>query len=258
LPDAPRMGFRSLDQTRTPEPTLKPSSKSLSRHLPIVEEEISSPTVVKRLIRESSESRNSGWQSDTSHMRTGRTPSTKKKSILKSPPNSSRPMTVKLCQIQPLIAYHPVRPSLICDLSKPTGRMKIAGDIPVSVTDADLNRLATSAPQTTMEIQCDKFKQWPVHVRNKTGITYGDVLNAIRELLYTNVSSEEWGRVKGLPREGAKEAFHARCTSVASSADAERRKGLRRIDLLCKHTVWRGVEQCPDDRGVWTLHLASR
>jgi len=264
FPDAPRMGMRSL---RTPSvaPPSTPSSSSRSSSSygktplkfpikPIVEDPISRPSEKPK------GSPKSGWQSDTSHSRQkeGILKSYRKKSTHKAPAELSSPSAKAGAQINSLTAYHPHRPLLIMDLSKPLTKIKLGGDMPLPIRDIDLDQLATSTALSTMRIQCDLFS-WPINVKasKKTGITHRDVILAVRDALYANISSKEWSSVKDPHREWVKQAFERRCRNSDDLYAVERHRGLRRVDMLTEKTIWKGISS-RDGSGAWTLHLSNR
>jgi len=259
-PGAPRLNPRSLDRT----PSVDPASRT--KPIPqgfnavtvlnaLVEEDIASPPL-KQKVR--IHTKTSGWQTDTSLLRSKtHSPGSKKKPILKSPAQSSVTTRPKDCWIQPLLAYSQSRPTLMMDVSRPLSRIKLSGDIPLPVRDSELDRLATVPPVAAMHIKCNSFLQYPVHVRNKSGVTYRDVLTAVHDVLHEKLGRQEWDAVRNPLRERVKLAFHRRCHS-ASDKDLAREKGLRRVDLLCDSVIWKGISSRTDDAGIWTLFLASR
>jgi len=264
FPDAPRMGTRSLRAPSVAPPST-PSSSSGSRGSsgktplnfplkPIVEDPISRPSEKPKV------SSKSGWQSDTSHARQkeGILKSYRKKSTTKSPPELSSPGAKVGCQVNSLISYHPHRPLLIMDLAKPLTKIRLGGDMPLPIRDIDLDQLATSSPLSSMRIQCDLFS-WPINIKakKKTGITHRDVILAVRDALYMNISQKEWNSVKDPLREWVKQAFERRCRSSDDLYAVERQRGLRRVDILAEKTIWKGISS-RDGSGVWTLHLSNR
>jgi len=262
LPGAPRMGTRSLRAPSVAPPSVSSSSGSSSssysktpRKLPItaiVEDPISRPSEKPKT------SPQSGWQSDISHSRQkeGILKSYRKKTTRKSPPESSSPSVG--CQVNSLISYHPHRPLLIMDLSKPLTKIRLGGDMPLPIRDIDLDQLATSSALSTMRIQCDLFS-WPINVKatKKSGITHRDVIITVRDALYMNITQKEWSSIKDPQREWVKQAFERRCRNSDDLYAVERQRGLRRIDTLTEKTIWKGISS-RDGSGAWTLHLSNR
>lgn len=145
------------------------------------------------------------------------------------------------------------------DLAKPWSKARLGGDMPLQIRAIDLDQLATSSPLSSMRIQCDLFS-WSIHVKasKKTGITHRDVITAVRDAVYTNITSKEWNGVKDPHREFVKQAFERRCKSSDELYAVERQRGLKRVDLLAEKSIWKGISAREEGTGVWTLHLSNR
>lgn len=267
FPDAPRMRARMLRPTSVAPSTGTSSSgessssgssgKGLTKVLlkPVVEDPIPRPAEKPR------PSPKSGWQSDTSHTRQKEVilKSYRRKTAAKPSTEESSPSPKAGCQVTSLIAYHPSRPLLLMDISKPLRNVKLGGgDVPLPIRDIDLDQLATSTPLSTMRIQCELFS-WSINVKcsKKSGITHRDVILAVRDTLYITVTQKEWEVIKDPQREWVKRAFERRCRSSEDLYAVERQRGLRRVDMLVEKAIWKGISK-RDGSGAWTLHLSSR
>src|ERR1700761_7483061 len=216
-----------------------------------------------------------GWQSDASYMNTSSASAThlkKKKLSISSGSSSSMynrriknvPSLISIavnsldmaeCRVIPILAYHPRKPLLLLDFSKPLSRMKIRGDVPIRVRDSELDQHATSPPTTSMIITINDFPSSEIHVRNRNGVTNRDILSKVQQFLYAGLSRQDWDSVKGSMRERVKLAFYNRCRSSDLLEEVERGKGLKRVDLLCESVLWKGLAPDPANTKAWILTL---
>jgi len=255
FPEAPRLNARCLELSGSMNLEFqKLKDASLSKP-PVPRQQSKPPPEVRKAVPKSAPS---GWQSDASYMSTSTASAThlkKKKLSISSGSSTLNSLDVAECRVIPMLAYHPRKPLLLLDFSKPLSRMKIRGDVPIRVRDSELDQHATSPPRTSMIIMISDFSGSEVHVRNRSGVTNRDILSKIQQFLYAGLSRQDWDSVKGSMRERVKLAFYNRCRSSDLLEEVERRNGLKRVDLLCESVLWKGLAPDPANTNAWILTL---
>ena len=193
-------------------------------------------------------------------------------------PQQTRP-TLSRC-----LDYNAQGPYLLWDVcEEPTAStVRLADGSPVP--DGFLQSAATSPPSREMRIQCIWHTGWrplsncistPSTTASPPGSPqYITVLMVIKEMhkyLQRKVTAAEYARFAAIPGEqdAVSKAFYARCErhflqSSPSSrnmnreqADRETQCGLRRVDCLRGHTVFRGLTASEDEEGLWHVRCTA-
>jgi hypothetical protein len=95
--------------------------------------------------------------------------------------------------------------------------------------------------------------------QNGTFVTVGDVLDAIYRSLRANVSAAEYHTLpsrKAMDRVSS--AYELRCQRIRDhrASSEERRRGLRRVDLLMGLTKFMGLSRTSSGEDVWLLNVS--
>ena len=115
------------------------------------------------------------------------------------------------------------------------------------IHEAYLSQVATYPPTAEIRIVCHALgrfaETWAIRVRPGRTVAVGDVLRAVYEQLHTQMTHEEWARLSENERYEASKAYTRRCTT----AEFERVKGVRRVDLLKDKHMFAGLKRVTDN-----------
>ncbi|KAJ6585565.1 hypothetical protein B0H19DRAFT_1110164 [Mycena capillaripes] len=117
---------------------------------------------------------------------------------------------------------------------------------PLSETDRNLP-VATHCTLTKMVIHCPKIGE--ITVKKSEGIRCIDVLAAVYDAYHERLKRDEWPQ----DIEWYKKYFDQRCRNCASNTEAERRAGMRRVDLLRGKRIFDGLLRSGAD---WKLEFS--
>ncbi|KAF5378735.1 hypothetical protein D9615_006872 [Tricholomella constricta] len=123
-----------------------------------------------------------------------------------------------------------------------------------------LSEPATNPPVSVITIIVPHLP-WSITVRPSHGthVTVSDVLEEIYRKLRTNISSQEF---HALPSEKDRQrvtaAYEQRYRRIRSSREYEdeKRRGVRRVDFLMRHTRFMGLSSTSRGPDVWVLNTA--
>uniref|UniRef100_A0A0W0G9M2 Putative ectomycorrhiza-regulated small secreted protein n=1 Tax=Moniliophthora roreri TaxID=221103 RepID=A0A0W0G9M2_MONRR len=108
-----------------------------------------------------------------------------------------------------------------------------------------LSIFATEPPVTRLQILCEVFPSpWLIDVRNRKGVTIGDVLESLYACLSTQYGGEEFNTLCTKQQARVLDVFHGR---ARASANPQRTwgAGMKRVDCLLQHTVFGGLSILP-------------
>ncbi|TFK46513.1 hypothetical protein OE88DRAFT_1612930, partial [Heliocybe sulcata] len=168
--------------------------------------------------------------------------------------------------LHPLLNGESQSPPIFFDMSiakfcpmKLTGRTTKA-----LLTNEELAQPATWPATTHMRIVCDAVKQWPIELKDRREegnamflqvpgtdssrpITLGDVLHAIHVAMQTQITHMDWARLSKSDEIDVARAYTRRCRAFPSVEEFETRQGVRRVDYLKKHYMFKGLKRSGDD-----------
>ncbi|PPQ69354.1 hypothetical protein CVT25_004746 [Psilocybe cyanescens] len=123
---------------------------------------------------------------------------------------------------------------------------------------SDLSQLATKPAISTLHIVCDIFpSNWPIKVSRSSGVTIGDVLEAIHSTLIKPISMSDWDALSQKQETRVKAAFERRCR-LAPDQDACRSQGVIRLDCLVEHTWFRGLSVSVETENTCIMSLGRQ
>lgn len=147
----------------------------------------------------------------------------------------------------PLITYSQYRdPStqsqpIIWDIREPSQYARFPSDPWHPLSHFDLSQPATKPAISTLHIVCDIFPgYWPIKISCTSGVTIGDVLEAIHSALIKRISRSEWDALSEKQKTRTTAAFEKRC-EMAPDLAACRSHGVIRMDCLVEHTWFAGL-----------------
>lgn len=127
---------------------------------------------------------------------------------------------------------------------------------PRPLTTIERNKPAANPALQDMVIRCDELPEWPIYVSRPAGIRCVDVFEAINDACNLVLTQPE-KRTHGPRVRECQHFFEERCRSMKS--DAEKAKGMRRVDLLRGKTYFQGMDWTPPEKqypdGSWMLKL---
>lgn len=139
---------------------------------------------------------------------------------------------------------------------------------PPSTVSTPLSRLSARAlaqPAVTPPLPfitlISPLMSWEIRVpaaANGAYVTVADVLEATYRSLRIPVSSADFHALRPDMQTRASAAFESRCSGLHRSRDGylhERRKGMKRIDLLAERTRFQGLSSTSHGPNVWTINL---
>ncbi|KAF5312799.1 hypothetical protein D9619_003674 [Psilocybe cf. subviscida] len=163
--------------------------------------------------------------------------------------------------IHPLLIYsqHEVRPGhvtpLMWDLHDIPDDVHLVDNPDEPLTLEHLEEDATRPSLTSLTITCGVFPaDWPIIIKNRSGINVNDVLQAIYTAIHLRISHAEWDEFSAHVRARIIIAFEERCTKSKDSK-ATRQYGILRIDCLLQHTSFAGLSVSPDEEDTCILTL---
>ncbi|KAJ6609055.1 hypothetical protein B0H10DRAFT_1884511 [Mycena sp. CBHHK59/15] len=129
---------------------------------------------------------------------------------------------------------------------------------------AEFREPAFHPPLTSLRILHPKLPFWPVDLalpadaQAASPISFGDVLVAMHRTLHQRISHTDWATLSTEDEEAVRRAFTRRCRAEAVASGvprarlrdrevAERNQGVKRIDFLLGHTVFKGLIRAPGD-----------
>ncbi|TFK66611.1 hypothetical protein BDN72DRAFT_844121 [Pluteus cervinus] len=92
---------------------------------------------------------------------------------------------------------------------------------------------------------------WPILVRNSQGVTCEDIFHAIYTKFQRFLSKQEYDQLYDLRQRDATLALASRIKRLRSD---DENRSMKRIDIMCKMTYFRGLEPHPASGG-YLLHL---
>ncbi|KAH7097822.1 hypothetical protein BKA62DRAFT_623406 [Auriculariales sp. MPI-PUGE-AT-0066] len=122
----------------------------------------------------------------------------------------------------------------------------------------DRAQFATAPARPFMRLTCD-LMPWSIDVCAKpgvSGVTVGDVLDAVHAALQRRVRRSEWLIASERQQERIVRAFAWRCYNAPGPRGVEERQGPKRVDWLLKRTICRGLSRSGDGE-TWVLHLGE-
>lgn len=126
---------------------------------------------------------------------------------------------------------------------------------PLALGSTDLDKSAVNISMTEMIIRCNQLPHWEIVARNPSGVTCGDVFQAIHDTLCTPLTDRERGKfVTDECQERVLEAFEKRCRDTPELDEYTRRRGMMRVDLLQGKRIFIGLSY-PPGSDVWALDL---
>lgn len=134
----------------------------------------------------------------------------------------------------------------------PRHTARVAGQL---VSAYHLAQLATHPGVTALRVISDLLSEnWVITAFNPTGVTVGDVLEAIQRGLHVPLTQPEWECMSPTKRTRIEATFYARC---AASRDFDRTRygGVRRIDCLLHTTVFAGLSSPMFRNNRWEVVL---
>ncbi|OJA12606.1 hypothetical protein AZE42_09341 [Rhizopogon vesiculosus] len=129
---------------------------------------------------------------------------------------------------------------------------QLAAGMPLSPS---FSQFATTPPLPKLHLVCDLlFPDWEIVAHNPTGVTVGDVVEAIYETLHKRLAMHEWERLSFKQRERIEDVFRARCMT---SSNPERALSgcIRRADYLLTTTMFAGLTSLVRRGREWQVVL---
>ncbi|KZT24768.1 hypothetical protein NEOLEDRAFT_1066528 [Neolentinus lepideus HHB14362 ss-1] len=137
-----------------------------------------------------------------------------------------------------------------------------------SITSEELEQPALWPPTTRMRIVCDNVRQWPVELQYQGNsmllqvpgmesrpITLGNVLQAIHTNMQTQITHMDWARLSKSDDVDVARAYTRRCKAFPSLEEHEKRQGVRRVDYLKKHYMFKGLKSSGHSDGFDNFKL---
>lgn len=130
------------------------------------------------------------------------------------------------------------------------------------MTDKDLVKPATDVK--SMAVACDdlpKWADWYVYVHapkddpSASSVRCIDVFKAIHETYNKRMTEGEIARLSSKEKAQCEKWFSKRCGQNAGLEEYNRKKGMRRVDLLQGQTFFDGL-RFDEKRSLWVMHLA--
>ena len=100
------------------------------------------------------------------------------------------------------------------------------------------------------------FEPWDIYVNRRGGVRIIDVFEKIYERFSVVLNDDEKKKLDPHKMEYCLRAFRQRCALTPGSAALEEEKGMKRVDLLEGHTIFRGLG-ISASRGCWLLRLGT-
>ncbi|KAG1902093.1 uncharacterized protein F5891DRAFT_172719 [Suillus fuscotomentosus] len=125
----------------------------------------------------------------------------------------------------------------------------------IPLLSSHLSQFATNPPIPKLQLVCDLLSPgWEIIVRNPTGVTVQDVLEAIYETLRGLLRTYEWEGMSLKQRSRIEDVHRARCTA-SSDPEYTRLAGVRRVDCLLSTTMFAGLTSLVRRREQWQVVL---
>ncbi|RPD60315.1 hypothetical protein L226DRAFT_471583 [Lentinus tigrinus ALCF2SS1-7] len=193
------------------------------------------------------------------------------KSSLSSPYLGTLPAHI---QLHPLLAATDGYTPLDWDMSLPAESSHAhLARYPPRLTDTIVSEPATNPPMQSLAIICTHLP-WTITVTPTRGaiwaapyVTVGDVLHTLYRTLRLGVTEPELGVLDAAGRDRVHDAYVRRYRRVGDprDRDAEKAKGIKRVDFLRDHRAFYGMSLVqgglPAKRlphgAVWMLHTAK-
>ncbi|KAF8155949.1 ectomycorrhiza-regulated small secreted protein [Crassisporium funariophilum] len=149
--------------------------------------------------------------------------------------------------LHPLLCYtqHDIIPGhcshILWDLREApeSARRVLKLDEPLS--PFDLSQPATSPPVLVLHVTCGMFPvEWPIEVRRLQGVTVGDVLHAIHDVVSKQIRRDEWELLCLKQQDRIGVVFDNRCRMSVDREEC-RARGVLRVDCLLHHTWFAGL-----------------
>ncbi|TDL25359.1 hypothetical protein BD410DRAFT_637041 [Rickenella mellea] len=159
--------------------------------------------------------------------------------------------------LEPFIAFHPqFTPALRYNVADHWSSLRLSSE--------QLSRPAVYPPVPEMHIHIQALRQYkPIHVvaaSSRKGVLVSEVLDAVWTYLQNHVSKREYDLSPTEMQRLVSVAFQERCERMgkSSAAEAERQKGLKRVDCLMGSNIWGGLTTASSDPRMCVLHLVPR
>lgn len=170
-------------------------------------------------------------------------------------PFKSAPLSPNgIIEMNPLLAYNPyTRTSpIVYDVSQRPATARLRAK--------ELAQPVTYPPLYSMEVQITHLPFWrPIQLAAtspQAGVTLAELLDAVHAFLQLSVTGKEYASFPPDVRNSISLAFARRCERAGAGAEAEKKKGLKRVDCLLGNFRWIGLTRAGKGSQSWQLHLA--
>ncbi|KAL0959889.1 hypothetical protein HGRIS_011557 [Hohenbuehelia grisea] len=110
-----------------------------------------------------------------------------------------------------------------------------------TLSEFELSQHATAPPVTALHIICDlPPEDWPIIAQNENGVTVGNVLDAIHNVLKAQIKQPEWDRLPEKKQSLIGSIFDERWRN-ADDPRTTWSYGVLRVDCILRHTVFAGL-----------------
>jgi hypothetical protein len=113
-----------------------------------------------------------------------------------------------------------------------------ANSATTTITSEDLYSPAIIPRTNLLRLVSEPFP-WVITARNPGGVTCFDVINAIYDALDLQPAPSDWSDLSAAERTGITANFNTNC----AHADRSTNGGLKRVDWIGPHTIFRGLEE---------------
>lgn len=123
-------------------------------------------------------------------------------------------------------------------------QMGMPGMAQIPITADELAAAATYPSVAGMRIVFDALPQFPIDVTLRQpgpGLTVGDVLQTIYAQMQHPIEQHDFDELSEEMKRRVSKAYSQRCHVLGASAQEERGKGVKRVDLLLGKVVFRGL-----------------